>query len=289
MLKDSLVRLSGACVTVLCENTSCRPGVIGEHGLSWWIDSGSGCVLFDLGQGVGIAQNAAYLGVDLGTADAVALSHGHYDHVGGWDRLPDAAKRSAVYCHPGALLPKYQKRGDGSMDAAGDPDSIGQMLNEAGDLVVSALPSELVAGVWLSGEVPRETEYEDVGGDFYRDEGGAFKDGVLDDQSLFFDTDRGLVVILGCAHAGVVNTLRYLQALTGRRIHATLGGMHLVNASRERVDRTILDLKALKPDWVGANHCTGAYAQARLRDAFAARFIECGAGSRIQFPLSLAY
>lgn len=285
MLKIALQRLSKVSVTVLCENTACRTDVTGEHGLSWWIDTGGSRVLFDLGQGVGMASNAACLRVNLGAVDAIALSHGHYDHVGGWGLLPPAAKRSAVYCHPDALLPKFQIRSDGTVDPAGDPESIAAMIVEAGDLVIASGPSELISGVWLSGEVPRETGYEDTGGTFCCDSEGCFKDSILDDQSLFFDTESGLVVVLGCAHAGVINTLRYLQGLTGRRIHAALGGMHLVNASRERVDRTIADLKELGLDWVGANHCTGAYAHARLSADFENRFIECGAGSRIQFPI----
>lgn len=286
MLRVTPAILSQVSVTVLCENTARRSGVVGEHGLSWWIEAGEKRVLFDLGQGLGLVNNAARLGVDLCRVDAIALSHGHYDHVGGWHELPLAARRALVFYHPDAFAPKYQKRQDGRIDPVGDRAAVEALMAEAGDLVPSSEPVEVVPGVWLSGEVPRTTSYEDTGGVFCCDEEGEVVDPIRDDQSLFFDTEQGLVVILGCAHAGVVNTLRYLRDLTLRPIHAVLGGMHLVNAGPERVRRTVEDLKAIGPDWIGANHCTGSLARARLQLAFEDRFLECGAGDRIRFPIS---
>jgi 7,8-dihydropterin-6-yl-methyl-4-(beta-D-ribofuranosyl)aminobenzene 5'-phosphate synthase len=91
-------------------------------------------------------------------------------------------------------------------------------------------------------------------------------------------------VILGCAHAGVINTLNYVQELTGERIHAAIGGMHLLHANAERMQHTIEALHMINPDWIGPNHCTGDAAVAQLRTAFAERCLECHAGQSYTFP-----
>ena len=275
MLRGNLKRFSSVRVSLLCENTAGVRGAIGEHGLSWWVEAGDKRVLFDLGQGVGLLNNANLLGVDLDTVDAIAISHGHYDHVGGWDQLSPRVKGAPLFVHPDALFPKYQCQKSGSVVLASNEQFPSLISKEEIDIRQVRVPTEVVEGVWISGEVPRITDYENTGGSFFCDAQAEEKDLLLDDQSLFFDTDLGLVVILGCSHAGVINILRYLMKLSGRRIHAVMGGMHLLHASSDRLRRTFEDLSVIDPDWIGANHCTGSIAQGALIETFGKRYLVC--------------
>lgn len=274
-------------VALLAENTARGAGILGEHGLSWWIESGDGAILFDLGQGLAVKHNAAKLQIDLGSAAAVVFSHGHYDHVGGWHRSAEELGAAKIFMHPAALRPKYQKRPDGRMVSADDPTFTKAMSALTTRTCLESQTVEVIPGIRTTGEVPRANDFEDTGGAFYSDEGGAVEDGLPDDQSIFFETDRGLVVVLGCAHAGVINILDHVQALTGgQRIHAVLGGMHLLNANKRRMERTISELRRIAPDWIGPNHCTGDAALVRLGSAFPDKFFECHAGQCFEFPLN---
>jgi len=141
-----------------------------------------------------------------------------------------------------------------------------------------------MTGFFLTGEIPRATSFEDVGGAFFLDEAGTQPDPILDDQALFFDTREGLVVLLGCAHAGVVNTLNHIGRLRpGRRFHVVLGGMHLLTAGPERIICTVEALRALGVERLGPAHCTGAAATARLWSEFPNACTVCSVGSRFMF------
>lgn len=145
-------------------------------------------------------------------------------------------------------------------------------------------PVEVLPGIFLTGEIPRETGYEDVGGPFVLDESGTVPDPIADDQALFFGTAEGTVVLLGCAHAGVVNTLSHVLRLTnGDKIHAVLGGMHLVNASPERINRTMAALRDLGVRRLGPAHCTGDLATATMWSEFLQACVPCSVGSRFVF------
>lgn len=286
MTLDHLPLLKDLRVSLLVENTARGAGILGEHGLCWCVRTGNSQILFDLGQGLVLESNARRMGIDLSLTDGVVFSHGHYDHVGGWLELGGRLAGTRVFLHPDALESKFQKRGDGRMDAAGlaaFPDSV---LSAQVDLIQSKAPREVVSGVWMTGEIPRRHDIEDTGGDFYCGPDAERVDPLHDDQALFFRTASGVVVILGCAHAGLVNTLDYISELTGARLHAVFGGMHLLHASSERIDFTVEALRGFAPDWIGPNHCTGDRAVARLWEAFPGRVLEVHAGQSFVFPIA---
>ncbi len=282
---DPRKQLTAVGVTLLVENTARGRGIQGEHGLSWWIETGEGAILFDLGQGMVLRHNAARLGVDLAKAQAVVVSHGHYDHVGGWPGAVGQLGSKVTYLHPDALKPKYSKRAGGGVATVSDPLFLAELDRVEPPLVQTREPVEVLPGIYTTGEVPRRTAYEDTGGPFMSDPEGREPDPLRDDQAVFFQTGRGTVVVLGCAHAGVINTLEHVRDLTGARLHAVIGGMHLVEARAERIRRTIEALRAMAPDWIGPNHCTGDAAAAELWHAFAPRCLECHAGQTLHFPI----
>lgn len=272
-------------ITVLVENSVNARGLRAEHGLAWHIQFGSHRILFDTGQSDLLIQNARTLQLELRNLEAVVLSHGHYDHTGGLKSVSEQAPHARLYLHPAALLPKFSRQPDGTSRAIGMNDENVKIVRAAGQSVVwTRSPTEVAEGVFVTGEIPRRNNFEDTGGHFFLDDAGTQPDPLTDDQAIFFDTREGLVVALGCAHAGVANTLDYVQSLhPARPFRAVLGGLHLLNASLERLAATVEALRQWQIPLLVPAHCTGAAAVARLWESFPGRCAAPGVGRRFEF------
>jgi len=275
-------------ITTLVDNTAGDNGTLGEHGLAMWIEANGYRLLFDTGQARALICNADALGIDLACTDAIVLSHGHYDHVGGLEACRARAPGAVVYAHTEAFASKYVRRhGDRYEDigfgSAATPETMRWLQQAARP---TDRPTRLAEAIYVTGAIPRITDYEDVGGPFFLDSAGAEPDPLIDDQAVFLETVHGIVVLLGCAHAGIINTLRYVRHLTGGRpLHAVIGGMHLRSASEARLSRTVKALGELGVELLGPAHCTGVQPTKRLSAAFPGRCHPWKVGTSMSFEV----
>jgi 7,8-dihydropterin-6-yl-methyl-4-(beta-D-ribofuranosyl)aminobenzene 5'-phosphate synthase len=272
-------------ITVLAENTAGEPNLLGEHGLAFWIEADGRRILFDTGQGRVIRHNAEQLNIPLDTAEMVVISHGHFDHTGGLRAVLGSDSQKQVYLHPSALETKYARRKTPPHRNIGIPAADEEALQRQTPTVRwTRDPTELIGGVHVTGEIPRRNDFEDTGGPFYRDESCTEPDPLLDDQALYVETPAGTVVVLGCAPAGVVNTLDYIAEQTGRNpVYAVLGGMHLVRANPKRLEATAEALERYGVQRIGTAHCTGMRAASYLWSRLPSECFECSVGRTLAF------
>jgi 7,8-dihydropterin-6-yl-methyl-4-(beta-D-ribofuranosyl)aminobenzene 5'-phosphate synthase len=271
-------------ITVLVENMARGDGVLGEHGLSLWVDTGRHRVLFDTGQGMALIPNAERLGIDLSTADAVVLSHGHMDHVGGLESVWPLTRRAELHIHPRTTERKYSgSTGRARCSSVPYVEQRRFALPERA-IRVTTERHEVVPGVFSTGEIPRVTDFEDTGGPLFLDDSLQQPDLVLDEQSLYLPTSEGVLILTGCAHAGVINTMIHVSRWTDSApVRFILGGWHLENASTLRMAETIRHLRVHGVRQLGFCHCTGAAPGRRLWSEFPDLCAPVHVGAKFQF------
>lgn len=252
--------------------------------------------MFDTGAGnINVLRhNMMVMQVEPSKISSIILSHAHQDHTGGIrcflsQRACQTTKLIPIYCHPKTLEPTYVKSPmDNSYRFFGCPFSIEEIRRYNADFSVSKDPIQILdKSVMTSGEIPMINDYESVGLNFFNKNNDEYQldTEMIDDLALFIQTNRGLVIILGCAHRGMINTIHHAQKVTGiDDIYMVVGGTHLANATKDRMDQTIAELKRLNISKVGVSHCTGltsgAYLQKELGNDV---FFNNNAGSIIRF------
>lgn len=277
----------GLKITTLSENNAEIGDFIAEWGLSILIETEKTKVLLDTGQGFACVHNADRLGVDLRDIDTIVLSHGHFDHTGGLRGvLRRMRKEVRVLAHPDVWQPKYSRRGREAPSYIGIPAQRLELESLGAKFVLDDKPVHIDDSIMTTGQVPMETPYEEVDAALLlKTVSGWEPDPVLDDQAVIVTTDAGLVIVLGCAHRGMMNTIYSAQRLTGEeRIVAVIGGSHLISASEERFWQTVAALQDLGAPRLGLCHCTGLKAVSMLAHEFGDNFIFNKAGTTIEIP-----
>jgi 7,8-dihydropterin-6-yl-methyl-4-(beta-D-ribofuranosyl)aminobenzene 5'-phosphate synthase len=270
-------------ITVLADNYVVALNVLGEHGLSMLIEADNRRILFDTGQGRVLLDNAEALGVNLAELDAVVLSHGHYDHTGGLAALLQECSPSAVFLHPAAIQPKYAQGERPISRQIGMPEDSRQALDAIRERITwTESATEVVPGVWCTGEIPRLAGRHQATAGFFLDGEQLTPDPLADDQALVIETPEGLVVIAGCAHSGIVNTLDRVCTLRGRgEVYALVGGFHLGRATRAQLDASVYAIGCRNCRVLAPCHCTGLAAHAHLRARFHTMVQDTGVGTRL--------
>ncbi len=277
-----------ARLTILCENTAVASvGILGEHGFAVLIEKEEGSFLFDTGQGRTIIHNAACLGKDLSGVRTILLSHGHYDHTGGLKNVLDVTGPINVYAHPDIFLEKIavvEKKEHSVEKYVGIPERRDVYEARGARFVFNRTFTEIAADMYLTGEIPRRTSFEKQDRRLMiKKDGRLVQDYVNDDQSLVIKTPVGLIVVLGCAHSGVVNTLNHVKAhMPGLEIYMVVGGTHVGFLTEAQVRSTIDALHAFSIQKIGASHCTGLGPAMKLKQAFGDRFFFANAGSMFE-------
>lgn len=265
-------------LTFLVDNRAGRSGLIAEHGLSMLVETDHARILFDTGQGAALAPNAEALGADLGNVHALVFSHGHYDHTGGLAAALQRSGLARLYLHPAAPERKYARCEAPPHREIGMPAPCRKALHTAtGRVVWNTNAVEIAPGVMATGEIPRPAPAD--AGRFFLDLSCQRPDPFVDEQALMIETPRGLVVLTGCAHAGLSATLDWCRRLGGgRRVFAVFGGFHLAAATDQEVEGAAKALESSGVEVIGPCHCTGARGYGFLRSRFHGRLIEpeCG-------------
>ena len=267
--------------------------LVAEHGLSLLVTVHKGTkthtILFDTGYSqIGVPHNIALLGIDLQKIEAIVMSHAHMDHTGSLHEILEGMRGPVtLVVHPGAFLfPRYIERDDGTRQRFPRTLSRENLVSEKLKIVESKAPVLLADdGLMVTGQVERTTGFEKgLPGALMERDGKMVPDPISDDQALVLNLkEKGLVVISGCSHSGIINTIFHAQKVTGlRKVHAVLGGFHLTGSAFESIiEKTISELKNVAPEVVVPMHCTGWKAIQRLDQEFPSAFVLNSVGSKI--------
>ena len=321
---DEFGIVEGVTITALVDNVADmllpdQPGVrryrqehgeplLAEHGLAFLI-----CItpqnlriLWDASiTPTALLHNMHQLQIDASSIDMFALSHGHPDHYGGLlgvllardnhqvPNQPDKGLTSSarqprlpIVMHPAALRERWKLFENGQRFGPMQAPHL-DWNGAGGQFVFSSSPARLASGCWLSGEIPRKSfEHSGIPAFLHYHQEDQWKRDLLeDDQCLIINVrDKGLVIISGCAHSGIINSIRWAQELSGmERVHAILGGFHLAPYSPEQIGQTITEIKALQPACVAPSHCTGFFAQAEFARRMPEAFIQPVVGNQYIF------
>jgi 7,8-dihydropterin-6-yl-methyl-4-(beta-D-ribofuranosyl)aminobenzene 5'-phosphate synthase len=278
-------------IMVLAEDSvEYESSLLGQHGISLFLKAESAKtvrrVLMDVGQNFDALHfNMNALGIEPGSIDSVVLTHCHYDHTRGLVKLLESANKGdiAIVAHPDIYRIHFITDPHLRHIGVGMDDGKRKVEDAGGTFYLTRDPLQIMTGISTTGEVQRRTDFEDPGLSLFTVESGSVvPDPMKDDISVILNVrDKGLVILSGCSHAGIVNIVHQAVEITGiSQIEGIIGGFHLVEASEEKIEKTVDALTRFNIHWIAAGHCTGFRAQASLYTRFGRAFIPLRTGMK---------
>lgn len=273
-------KLQDIRLTLLVDNVSNSEQLKAEHGFSCLVEADGRRLLFDVGAKDALVHNSGRLGIDLRGLDAIVFSHGHWDHTGGLAVAIDQLAPTRAVAHPN-ILGSHRSRRTGADRDIGMPEPAVLALKRL-NCEFTRTSIEVVDGLWTTGEIPRRN------GDrsdelFFVDAAGIEPDALPDDLALVLRHRAGLVVLLGCAHAGVKDTLAWIeQMFPGERLLGLVGGMHLGSAPIEMIQTVVANLRGSPVLFVAPGHCTGSAAKQAMAVSFGSRCLSVYVGMQMR-------
>jgi 7,8-dihydropterin-6-yl-methyl-4-(beta-D-ribofuranosyl)aminobenzene 5'-phosphate synthase len=286
--------LDSLTVSVLAEDSVLYESpYLAQHGVSFLLEGSSGSeiryILVDVGQNFeALSHNMSLMEVLPSSIDTIVLTHCHYDHTQGVVKMLKQIGRRGVrvVAHSTIFRPHFVTEPRERYVGIQPADSREEMEKAGASLLLSSEPFQLMPGMSTTGEISRQTDFEEVGIALKtREDGEVRADLMRDDISVVaMIRGKGLVVVTGCSHAGIINILLQAKEMTGcDQIEGIIGGFHLVEAPEARILRTVAELAKLKPAKIFAGHCTGFRAQVELFHAFSNEFIPLRSGMKLSF------
>jgi len=273
-------------ITTLIEDTpSNNLNLYNEHGLSFYIEFGKVKILFDTGKSGDFIKNAEKLNIDLSNLNYVMLSHGHYDHSGGFEKFVNKVKTPyKLIVGKTFFNNKYKSTEEGVYKYIGN--SFDEEYIQQNNIIIKYIEEDVFfieEDIMIFSNFKRVNDFEVIGEKFKIKKGENY---VLDDFSdeivLAVKSHKGLIVIAGCSHVGIVNILESIIERTGLPIYGVIGGTHLIDADEERTDNTINFLREKNIQFLGISHCTGEKAVEEIKKQFGKRYLYNNTGNIIE-------
>lgn len=291
MIKD-LGLLKEATISIVAEDSICfdQP-YLARFGISILLElkseNGEKHILYDTNsEAMPILHNLKIMGKSLEDVTTIFISHCHYDHTDGLAWILDSIDRPIpVIAHPEIFRPCFEINPDGIRHIGIVGHDREDYEQRGAVFTLTKSPLNLMNGVTTSGEIERVTPFEELEDLYTIEDGEVIQDPERDDSALILNFEQGLVIVTGCCHAGIVNTMIQAKKITGvDKIHAVVGGLHFLDASEEKVEKSIKALSEV--DWIFAGHCTGFDGLRRLANVHGDRFARIQTGSMITFPIA---
>ncbi|MGM0421195.1 MAG: MBL fold metallo-hydrolase [Bacillota bacterium] len=243
---------------VLVDNRVMKDELIAEHGISFWLEYKGTNYIFDTGQEYALIHNAEKSNILLQNASGIFLSHSHEDHVGALDELISLNNKTTIYGH--------KKVGEEIINKV-------EQSKSKINFVEVTTPREIEKGLWLTGQLSSKYLNEVADTKYYEE--------AKKENSLFLETEKGLIVLSGCSHAGIANILKYIQELTGKSIYGIAGGFHFIGKSDTELTKIIDSINKLEVKKIYPLHCTGFNGQKFMKDNCTAEVQIVAAGDKI--------
>ncbi|MEM0132027.1 MAG: MBL fold metallo-hydrolase [Saccharolobus sp.] len=269
-------------ITILSDNfvSTIIPPLIGEWGFSALIEADGIKILYDLGNsGYPLLYNSEKLGIRLEDVEYIILSHGHRDHTGALsnEKVLEKLRGKVLIAHPSIFEKKFLNW-YGKLEYIGIPLTRDEMEKNF-HLILSSQPLEIIDGIIFSGEVKRYGYDEYTSGLYKMSESSLVKDEMKDDAALYINTEKGLVIITGCGHAGILNIINHAKDITKQNVYSAIGGFHLLSSSKDHVEKVSKELlNSLQR--IGPAHCSGNTIKSIISE-YKEKWVDAGVGKRI--------